>query len=251
MHRKWQQVGLLCVLALGVVAAPAGAAMNGCWIIDRTGRRAVGVALTAEKNGTLRLQLKAGGPVQTFKPGTYRYAYIPKPAEIARIEQLFAAGKNADVEKQAPLLFEKYKFLGWGDHVAYLHGGVLLRQGKAAEALDVFDRGKPYTVLHGSELLEGRVDALIVLGKEDDARRELANLAKSDDRNVAAFVFNARGRLLVKQGKKKDAVLEYLKTLLLFKPGVVSAARKEARANVVALLKDLKDPRAKEFENFR
>ena len=250
MHHKWQQV-IVCSLVVGLAAVWLHAAPSGCWIIDRAGRRVIGVALTAEKNGTLHLQLQTGGPVQTFKLGSYRYAYIPKPVEIARLERLFMAEKNGDVEKQAPSLFEKYKFLGWGDHVAYLRGGALLRQSKPAEALKAFDQGKPYTVLHGSELLQGRVEALIALDREDDARRDLASLAKSDDHSVTAFVFNARGKLLAKKGKKKDAVLEYLKTLLLFKPGDVSAARKEARTNVVALLKEMKDPRAKEFENFK
>ncbi|NOY80016.1 MAG: hypothetical protein GXP31_03320 [Kiritimatiellaeota bacterium] len=247
--RQWAPYCLAVIM--GLAALRLQAVPSGCWVIDRAGRRTVGAVLTAEPNGTLHLQLKRGGPTQTFKPGTYRYAYIPKPVAVAQLEQLAAAGKDAAVVQKAPALFKQFKFLGWGDHIAWLHGSALFRQGKAAEALKVFDLGKAYTVLHGVELLEGRVEALIALGRDDDARQELKTLAKSDDRAVAAFVFNARGKLLARQGKKKDAALEFLKTLLLFKPGEATGARKEARKQVVALLKELKDPRYKDFEKFK
>ncbi len=247
--RQWVPGSLIILLGLAALRVPA--APSGCWVIDRAGRRTVGAALTAEPNGTLHLQLKAGGPTQTFKPGSYRYAYIPKPMAVAQLERLAADGKAAVVVQKAPVLFKQFKFLGWGDHIAWLHGSALLRQGKAAEALRVFDQGTAYTVLHGVELLEGRVEALIALGRDDDARQVLQTLAKSDDRAVAAFVFNSRGKLLARQGKKKDAAIEYLKTLLLFKPGDAPGARKEARKQVVALLKELKDPRYKDFEKFK
>ena len=53
------------------------------------------------------------------------------------------------------------------------------------------------------------------------------------------------------EGKKKEAVLEYLKTLLLFKPGTATEFRDEARTKAVALLKSMNDGRYQRFETMK
>ena len=68
------------------------------------------------------------------------------------------------------------------------------------------------------------------------------------DNDTAAFAFNVRGQILNGQGKKKEAVLEYLKTLVLFKPGIAPRERQNARQQVVALLKEMNDARWQFFE---
>lgn len=222
-----------------------------CWVLTKSGRRIPGAALTALPDGTLRLQLKAGGPIETFKPGTYRAAYIPKPRQVTQLEALLARKQYADVVKYGPALFAGYKFLGWGDSIAALHARALLAQGKAEDAVKVLDEARPWAWFHGDELFKTRIQALLELKKFDEVMKSAEALSKSDRPDAAAFAFNVRGRILEAKGRKREAVLEYLKTVLLFRPGRVDRERKEAKERVVALLKDMKDPRWKEFEKMR
>jgi hypothetical protein len=53
---------------------------------------------------------------------------------------------------------------------------------------------------------------------------------------------------LAKEGKSREAVLEYLKTLLLFEDSKsVKPYRDEAREQVVALMRKMGDPKWKMF----
>jgi hypothetical protein len=237
---------LSLTFALGLTARAA----KDCYVVGRSGEKVRGERLTAEKDGTLKLQLSAGGPTQTFKPGAYAYAFVPKPEHVGNLEKAYLAGKYELVEKHGTAIFEKYKFLGWGDHISYLEGMVLIDRKDYAGAKRVFERGQKFQVKHGEELVKGMVLALLGLKETDQVKPMLDKMLKAADEQTAAFAFNVRGRILADEGKTKEAVLEYLKTVLLFKPGVAVAdrERREAKQKVVALLEELKDPRAKEFE---
>jgi len=257
MKRRQAMIAVTTAMILAAAFLPTysiaqrGGRGSACWVLTKAGRRVPGAALTALPDGTLRLQLQAGGPVQTFKPGTYRAAYIPKPREVAQLEALFARKQYADVVKYGPAVFARYKFLGWGDYVAALHARALLAQNKPEAALKVLDEARAWAWFHQDELLKARVLALVELKKFDDALQAAEALAKSDRRDMAAFAFNIRGRILAAKGRKREAVLEYLKTVLLFRPGQADRERTEAKERVVALLKEMKDPRWKEFEKLR
>lgn len=151
----------------------------------------------------------------------------------------------------AGAVFDKYKFVGWGDHVAYLEGMAYLKQETpdAAKALEAFQKGREFAGLYGDELMRGFILGLLESGKRDQAAELLDRLVTSAAEEDAAFAFNTRGRILVEEGKRREAVLEYLKTLLLFEPGEAGDLRAEARQQVVSLLKDMNDARYKRFEN--
>ena len=222
-----------------------------CYVINRAGSKVSGVSLDSAPDGTLMLEMQPGGPKQTFKPGSYRFAYMPKPKPVATLEKAYEAGKHDLVAQHGPGIYSKFKYVGWGDYVAYIEGMSLLDTRKAEQALAKFDLGSKTPGKRGDELTKGRIMALVALERDDDALGELEKLTKVDDEDVAAFAFNTRGQILVRQGKKKDAVLQYLKTLLLFEQADVARERDEARKQVVALLKEMNDPRAKDFEQFK
>jgi hypothetical protein len=70
----------------------------------------------------------------------------------------------------------------------------------------------------------------------------------NSDPKTAAYAFNTSAAMLAAQGKKREAILDYMKTLLLCDPREVPEAREVARKEVKALLHDLKDPREKEID---
>jgi len=233
---------------LAAVAALNVQAARDCYVVRRSGQKVRGEALAAESDGTLQLKLGSSGPVQTFKPGTYLYGYIPKPKAVSDLERAFEGGSYDDVVKYAPAIFEKYKYLGWGDHVSYMEGMVYIDRKNYTQAQQAFERGSRFQAGHGEELVKGMVLALLGQKKIDEVQPMLERMMKAPDADAAAFAFNARGRILVQQGRKKEAVLEFLKALLLFRPGTAEREREDARKQVVALLEELKDPRWKEFE---
>ena len=244
---------ILAALGCGVLLADRALGQRkDCYVVNRAGAKVSGVAISAAADGTLVLEMEPGGPKQTFKPGSYRFAYVPKPKLVGELEKAYEAKKYDLVAQHGPGIFGKYKYLGWGDYVAYLEGMALLDSGKAERALDKFELARKTPGKRGAEVAKGRIMALVSLKRDDEAAAELEKLSQADDEDIAAFAFNTRGQILSRQkGREKDAVLQYLKTLLLFEPGDATRERDEARKRVVALLKEMNDPRAKDFEQFK
>ncbi len=247
MIRKFGAALALLALTAGTTA-PAARTAGQCWVLTRSGQRISGIRLTARPDGTLELALGRRGPIQRFRPGAYRAAFIPEPNYVRRLALLFEQKQYDQVIQFAPNLFNQLKFLGWGDYIAALHASALLEKGRAKEALQVIQAAQPFVGLHGDELTRARVLALVKLGKKEQALAELKKLSGSNNPKLAAFAFNLRGDILAEEGKKKDAVLQYLKTVLLFSQAELGPERTDARKKVVALLKELKDPRYKDFE---
>lgn len=219
------------------------AADRDCYVVRRSGDKVKGVALEADGEGTLKLQMDAGGPVQTFKSGSYQYAYVPKPKKVAALEKASEEGKHDVVLKYAGAVFDEYKYLGWGDYVAYLEGTAHIEQGDCARALQCFERGQRHKARHEEELAKGVISAYLGLKEYEKVRPILSKLMGSSDTSMAAFGFNTRGDILAAEGQKKEAVLDYLKTLLLFKPGVAERERQRAKQQAVELLKGMNDAR--------
>ncbi len=241
----WLVGGLALLIGLDVYAA------KDAYVVLRSGEKVKGFALSASADGTLKLKLGNSGPVQTFKRGTYKYGFIAKPKEVKRLENAFDSGKYDTILKAAASIFEKYKYLGWGDHISYLEGMAQVERKKYADAKRTFERGQRYPARHTEELTKGFVKALIGLKEIAKAKPILAKMMKAADNETAAFAFNVRGMVLTQEGKQKEAVLEYLKTLLLFEPSEAGRERAEAKKQALALLKGMNDARWKDIEKIK
>lgn len=247
LHRQLG-FGILAALLAGVAQA------QDCYVINANGDRVRGRAITVTdaQRGDLLLQVDDRVKMP-FRRGRYRFAYVPKPREVEIFEKALAAGKYDGIIKNAAAVFAKYKFIGWGDYIAYMEGMSHLKNTPAdpEAALTAFRRGLPFAAKYKDELTRGFILGLLDTGRKDEATELLDKLIVSAKGEDAAFAFNARGRILEDQGKKKEAVLEYLKTLLLFEPGTANEFREEARAKAVALLKSMNDGRYQRFESMK
>lgn len=240
IHRLTAVV-LLLVFVMGAVSASA---KGKCAVKPLSGATVYGEELVADDDGNLTLTIRKGVS-RTFKRGQYRAAAIPKPKYVSLLEQKGKEKEYDDVIKAAPTLFAKYKYLGWGGRIAAIHSQALLAQKKVDDAYAVIAKAWKFrTKEDEDELMRGRITCLVEKGQYDEAAPVLDKMMAKMSRSDAAYAFNLRGRILAEQGKTKEAVLEYLKTLLFIPPDSNTVERNEARKQAVALLRKLKDVRA-------
>lgn len=233
-------------LALIWSGAFSASAKGKAYIINSRGDKVSGDSIQADSSGNLIL--KMGAVSQRFPRGRYRYAWIAKPREISQAEQLVRARRIDQALTALKAAFGKYKYMGWAGYTGFFRARILMskKQYVAAEKVVKEALRYPNDEKSKAKLKQVLVETLLALNKLDDADRIVRGL-KTSDPKVACFVFNTRGKLLAAQGKKKEALLQYLKTVLIFDKSV-GPVRKEAYREVVNLLKEMKDQRAKTFE---
>lgn len=216
------------------------------YVIDARGEKIVGTKLTADPTGNLTMKI---GPVgQKFPRGRYKFAWVPMPPEVLAAAKSLKARKLDDALSKFSSAFNKYKYLGWAGYTAYFKGTIEMQQKRFDAAEKTFADALRYNndAKSKAKLQKGQVEALIAQNKSDAAKRILDKL-KSSDPDVATYVFNTRGAMLKAEGKKKEAVLQYLKTILLFDKSV-GTVRSEAYVQAIGLMDDLKDRRAAAFK---
>lgn len=220
-------------------------------VVLSNGERRTAKSIVAVPGGGLKIIDSKGKPV-ALKAGRYKEAYVPEPTQVAALEKALEKKQYDSVIKFAPLASQKFGVLGWGDKLAYLEGTAYLAKKQPEKAAEAFTKGKAFKgtyFTYGDELARGRVLAMLALGKLDSVRADLDTMVRSRRKSDAAMALNARGQILAKEGKSKEAVLEYLKTLLLFDSGNKGVApfREEARKQVVALMRKMGDPKWRMF----
>ena len=205
-------------------------------------------SITANSSGVLTF--KSGGATQQIKPGKYIYARITKPKYIS------SADKKLSLKQYAPAIdaynkaYAKYKYLGWGTYCLYKKAYAQARMKKNKEAIATLKKiqkpidpemKKIYT--KSKELL---TDLNIKTGNLSAARQEMQSIGKSSNPRVIAKSNNKQGDILLKNGKRKEALLMYLRTVLLIDKKVKE--RKTALNKVIKILKDDGNIQYKKFE---
>ena len=237
---------MLSLLFLAAIGAPGLALAQGkrdCYVITADNRKISGQALAADAQGNLVLDVD-GKLKMPFRVGQYKMGFVSKPKEVAVLEQLFADKKYDQVISQADAVFEKYKFLGWSNVIASLHADSLLVDNKISEAKRVLVAANR---LAGEqrELLEASMVKIYIADKDfDKADSVLKRQMVSADEVKAAQAFCLFGEMAEAKGDKKQAVLEYLKVLMLFENNKkVDDIRSLAKSRATKLMRELNDPR--------
>jgi TolA-binding protein len=153
-------------------------------------------------------------------------------------------------DKVIPVLqqiIRDYKFLGWDGRAAPLLGKAQLEAGQAADALKTFDGVLSDNPSAGeSDGFKAQYwKALIANDKGSKVLPLLNKSIESGSRELAAQAQLMRGDLNAGNSRYEDALLDYLRTVTLFKK--VSEVQPEALLKVAETLETLKDVRAKKF----
>jgi tetratricopeptide (TPR) repeat protein len=208
--------------------------------------------VSADANGDITYkQEKFTGKI---KANDYKFARIAKiPDEITAADKKFADRKYQEALADYRNLYNLYRHVGFDVYCIYRESACLDKLGKKEEALarlKILDTCKNQDPQKKSDLSESeklQANLLIKLDKFDEANKVLSELGNSDDDNLAAFSFNARGDILLKQGKKKEAVLKYMIPALIF--NAQNKERPRALCQVANILKELGDNRATKFSD--
>mgnify|MGYP000444503587 CR=1 FL=1 len=233
---------IVACCAVAVLAALPSFAQQKPYVVTSQGEKVRGSEIEADAAGNIRLQTDQGEV--TYQSGQYKRAFQPKPEQVGKVVNFFKSEEYDKVIKYAPQVMEKYKYLGWGDMLAYLQGMALVKKGKPKDALQVIRRGEDFVQRYGDRLMKAKALALQKQGDTSEALKILNRLIEEGDSETAAFAFNTKGRIKAQNGEQKEAVLEYLKTVMLFKPSEVGQTREQAKQRAVQLLEEMGDPRA-------
>lgn len=219
-----------------------------CYVYKTDGSRQKGQKIeVSNAQGDIVLHIDGRLKVP-FKRNAYRYVTTPRPRELDQLDQLMEQEKYQEVVKNAPALFEAYKFLGWGDYLISVECEARIALKQIDEAKKLLSRANAFAGANTDMLYRAQL-LLMIEDKQYDKTEEILNRMITSRRDKdAAFAFNMRGQLCLAKGQKKQAVLEYLKTLLVFDNKKAPKERAEAKKQAVAIMKELKDPRVGKIE---
>lgn len=239
----------LSLVLLSILPA-AAFAQGKPFVITGEGNKVYGTELKADRQGNLSLSLEDGRVTRRFKKGTYKGAYVPRPSEVRKLQAAFSQGEFKHIDQNADDVLEEYGYLGWGDMIMYIRAKVALDRNKPQEALEYLKRSKEYPPMHDEYNARALAQAYVDLEDYDKAERQIDKvLDDAEKKTVMVEMFNLKGKLRAAQDRDKEAVLEYMKTVLLFDKKSVGDRYEQARKSMVELMKDMNDRRYQNFEN--
>lgn len=240
---------LFALITITALSLTPICAKEDCFIVKKDGGKIKVDRIEADDKGILTYS--SGKFKVKIKPDDYKYAWIPKPSSIIDAEKKLHSKDYAAAASAFKTCYSQYKYLGydvlcvWGEASCLYNLDKkedVIEKLKSLEGYKLEDPQKQSAYYDAKKLL---ANAYIDLNRRDDAYRVLSELDNSSDDNIAAWGFVARGDILTKQGKKKEAVLMYMKTALLFPK--TNMERPGALCNIANLLKQMNDNRASKF----
>ena len=238
-------LSLLC----GFAAALFGA--GECLIVTSDGRRISTTSVTAKPNGDLEYVSPENSALRVRIPkGRYRYAWVPKPADVTEADAKYKAGDYKSAAELYLKAYLNYRNLGWDIYCMTMEADTLDRLGMTRDAIAKLEGIKTARVLN-PELENDYQRAMFLLASlyrktenAEGAEQLLKKVSQSRDGELAASAFMARAEILAERGNRKDAANLYFQTVLLFPK---SRKHPEALYRTYENLKLLNDARAEKF----
>jgi len=197
------------------------------------------------------LTFKSGGATQQMKPGKYIYARITtKPKMVGSADKKLSAKQYRPAIDAYNKAYEKYKYLGWGTYCLYKKAYTQARMKKNNDAIATLKQiKKPIDPEEKSVFAKSKellTDLNIKMGNLSEARKQMQSVGKSSSPKVIAKSNNKQGDILLQNGKRKEALLMYLRTVLLIDKKI--RERKVALNKVINILKEDKNNKYIEFQ---
>lgn len=221
------------------MAWPADAA----YVILPDGRRLEGTSIRARATGDVILTTERGD--LTFPRGEYREAWADRPAELDRARQQLQAGNFDAVISSLEGVVTRYRHLSWDVEALAMIGRAQNEKSDYAAALTSFNQlfQRAPGRREDRNIRWPYYRALLGAGELDRLERDLDTLIAGGDREDAARAQVMRGDIKAQRGLADAALLDYLRTVVLFQAQQDVQAEALYKAGVV--LAERRDPRAR------
>ena len=232
---------LSAVVFLSAVLAQAAP-----YVINSAGTQIDGAAIRSSLDGTVVLTT-SNGQTLTFRPGAYRQAVADKPKEMIQVETMAKSGDLAGAAATLRRVKEQYAFLGWDQRAAQMLARVELAQKNFPAALAEYEArvaAQPQLKKIPAERAN-YMQALLGAGRIKETAALIDEDIASGSREAAARAQIVRGDMKASAGQYEEALLDYLRTALLFTEQ--TAVLPEATYKTAVALKRLNDPRAADY----
>ena len=226
--------------ALGAIL-PARAA----YVLLANNTRIDGTDIRAKSDGEIILTTPQGQ--RSFPKGQYVRAVADKPADFDKAKQLLAAKTYDEAIKILNDIVLKYRYLEWDNTARVVLGQAYAQKGDFANAIDSYEQAiKASPDAKGDEALQWAYRGALLDGKQyDKLEAALNEVITAGPRPEAAHAQIMRGDMRMSQNQVEAALLDYLRTVVLFESEKDS--RPEALYKASEALKALRDPRAAEL----
>ena len=229
-----------------VLFLSAGPVFAAPFVINSAGTKIEGSAIQSTADGTVTLTTSQGQNL-TFRTGAYRQASADKPKEMGQVEALVKSGDFTGAATLLRRIKEQYRFLGWDQRAGQLLARVELAQKNfkaSAVEYEALFAAQPQLKSVPAERAN-YMQALVGSHRVKEAATMIDEDIASGSRDAAARAQIVRGDMKAAAGQYEEALLDYLRTVLLFKEqtNVLS----EATYKTAVALKKLNDPRATEY----
>lgn len=227
----------LCVaVAVSLRAAP--------YVINSAGSKVTGKAIRSESDGTVVLTTLNGQELR-FIPGSYRQAVADPPPEITDVKALVSRGDLSGAAERLRQVKTDYRYLGWDRRAGLMLARVELAQNRFEQALKEYEElfaVQPKLKERPAER-ERYMQALLGAGRIEKVAGMIDEDIASGSREAAARAQIVRGDMKAADGHVEEALLDYLRTALLFEDQ--TEVQPEAIYKTAKALKERNDPRAK------
>lgn len=234
------------IVLYAVLFLSAGWVQAAPFVINSAGTKIEGSAIQSTADGTVSLTTVQGQTL-TFKARTYRQAAAEKPKEMLQVEALAKSGDFAGASIILRRVKEQYHFLGWDHRASLMLARVELAQKNFTAAATEYEAlfvVQPQFKTAPAER-SNYMQALIGTRRIKEAAAMADEDAASGSREAAARAQVVRGDMKFAAGQYEEALLDYLRTAILFREQ--TAVLPEAMYKTAVALRKLNDPRAAEY----
>lgn len=237
------------MMAMAVAAAmlTAAATTAAPYVVMPNGQRVMGTAIRMTATGEVSLTTQQG--IQKFPKGAYVKAVADEPAEYKQATAALAAGKYDVAEKLSKDIAEKLRGLSWDIEALKVLGKAQIGKGDADAAVQTFEKlfAQSADAKKDGALQWEYRKALLAAKQYSRLAGQLDQVAANGSRADAARAQTMRGDIQLAQNNVEGAVLDYLRTAILFADVKDADVLGEACFKAAQTLEQLRDPRAKEM----
>lgn len=232
------------ILAATLVLGAAGWSPAATVILPN-GSRVEGTAIRASRTGDIILTTAAGQ--QTFPRGQYTKAIADKPAAFDQARTLAGQGKHDEAIALLEKIATEYRFLDWDNNSYMAIAQIHASRGNHTAAVDVYERlmRQAPELKEDANIQSSYRSALLAAKMYDKLLPSLDQAISKGSRSDAAKAQLMRGDIRLAQGQVEAAVMDYLRTAILFESE--KAIQPEALFKAGQGLEQLRDPRAKDM----